>query len=180
MKSNDSTTSLIAQGDLQLLRTVQVQRLLNSTIPARLAFIWTDNTPRVLPTWFHWNGEQVVMVTYAAGTEIGIRHPARRIAALRANPVVAVTIDTEGFPPEVLQIRGSCAVTEVDGVAPEYALAARRYLGEEAGDALITAVDQPGTRQVRIVVQPSWVSLIDFQSRLPSAQGGLAPTPGAE
>jgi hypothetical protein len=180
MNSNDVTPSPIPQGDLRLLQTEQAQRLLHSTIPARLAFTWTDNTPRVVPTWFHWNGEQVVMVTYAAGERIGIRHPARRIAALRANPVVALTIDTEGFPPEVLQIRGVSTITEVDGIAPEYVLAARRYLGEQGGDALIASVAHPGTRQVQIAVQPSWVSLIDFQSRLPSAQGGLAPGPGAE
>jgi hypothetical protein len=37
---------------------------------------------------------------------------------------VAVTIDTDGFPPEVLSLRGQVEITEVDGIAPEYARAA--------------------------------------------------------
>jgi hypothetical protein len=54
-----------------------------------------------------------------------VRRAAARLGALRANPQVAVSIDTESFPPEALLLRGRVAITEVDGVAPEYALAAR-------------------------------------------------------
>ena len=54
--------------------------LLQAPIPARLAFVWTDGTPRIVPSWFHWTGEEIVMVTYLAGPAIGIRHPAARIA----------------------------------------------------------------------------------------------------
>jgi hypothetical protein len=55
-----------------------------------------------------------------------VRHPRRRLRALRANPDVTVMIDTETFPPEVLTLRGRVEITEVDGVPPEYAAAARR------------------------------------------------------
>jgi hypothetical protein len=72
------------------------------------------------------------------------------VAALRANPAVAITIDTEQFPPQVLLVRGRASVTEVDGVATEYALAARRYMGEEAATDYLAQVDQPGTRMARI------------------------------
>lgn len=41
---------------------------------------------------------------------------------------MAITIDTETFPPEVLLVRGRASVTEVDGIPEEYALAARRYM----------------------------------------------------
>ena len=91
------------QGDLRLLDTDLAQQLLHSAIPARMAFVWTDGTPRVIPTWFHWTGEEVVMVTYTAGPDIGIRHPATRLAVLRANPRVALTIDTNAFPPQTLE-----------------------------------------------------------------------------
>jgi nitroimidazol reductase NimA-like FMN-containing flavoprotein (pyridoxamine 5'-phosphate oxidase superfamily) len=37
------------------------QTLLQSTIPARLAYIWRDGTPRVVPLWFHWTGEELLM-----------------------------------------------------------------------------------------------------------------------
>jgi hypothetical protein len=166
-------TSPLPQGDLRLLDTDLARELLAAPIPARLAFVWADGTPRVIPTWFHWTGEEIVMATYVAGPEIGIRHPAARLAALRARPAVALTIDTESTPPRGLSIRGTAEVTEVDGLAPEYAAAARRYLGEEAAAGMVAALDQPGTRQARVSVRPAWVGLLDFVSRRPSAQGGV-------
>ena len=163
----------LRQGDLRLLDTDTAQRLLNSAIPARLAFVWTDGTPRITPTWFHWTGEEIVMPTYVAGPNIGIRHPAARIAALRANPRVALTIDTDTAPPQSLTIRGTAEITEVEGLAPEYVAAARRYLGEEAAGSMLSAFDQPGTVQARIAVRPDWVGVLDFVTRLPSVQGGV-------
>ncbi|MPZ26635.1 MAG: pyridoxamine 5'-phosphate oxidase [Micromonosporaceae bacterium] len=163
----------LPQGDVRLLHTEAAQRLLRSQIPARFAFVWSDGTPRVIPTWFHWNGTEIVTATYAAGPAIGIRHAAQRVKVLRAHPHVALTIDTDGFPPEALTVRGVATVDEVDGLAPEYLLAASRYLGEAGAAELASAVDQPGTRQYRIVVRPTWVGLIDFRTRLPSVQGGV-------
>jgi Pyridoxamine 5'-phosphate oxidase len=162
------------QGDLALLDTDLAQELLHAAIPARLAFIWTDGTPRVIPTWFHWTGEDVVMVTYTAGPAIGIRHPASRLAALRSNPAVALTIDTEGYPPRSLTIRGRARISAVDGIASEYAAAAHRYLGDAAATAMLVALDRPGTAQARISVRPSWVGLLDFVTRLPGVQGGVS------
>jgi hypothetical protein len=163
----------LRQGDLALLDTELAQHLLAAPIPARMAFIALDGTPRVVPTWFHWTGHELVMPTYVAGPRIGIRHPAARLAALRARPDVAVTIDTETFPPQSLSLRGRVEITEVDGLAPEYAAAARRYLGDEAAAGMLASLDQPGTRQARIALRPSWVGMLDFDTRMPSAQGGV-------
>jgi hypothetical protein len=160
------------QGDLRLLETETAQRLLSSRIPARFAYIATDGTPRVLATWFHWTGEVLAMPTFLAAPHV--RHPAGRIQALRANSDVAVTIDTETFPPEVLTIRGRAEITEVDGIPAEYAAAARRYLGDEAAQGYLAQIDQPGTRMASISLHPTWVGVLDFQSRLPSALGGIA------
>jgi hypothetical protein len=102
-----------------------------------------------------------------------VRHPSARLGALRANPEVAITIDTEDFPPQVLLLRGRVSLAEVDGVVPEYALAARRYLGEDAASAYLAQIDQSGTRMARIAVRPRWVGIVDFQTRLPSALGGI-------
>jgi hypothetical protein len=162
----------IPQGDLRLLDTDLAQRLLHSTIPARFAYVATDGTPRVVPTWFEWTGEDVVMATYLAGPAAGIRHPAARIAALRGNPTVALTIDTESSPPQSLAIRGQARIDEIDGLAPEYVAAAHRYLGDGAG-AMLAGMDRPGTVQARIAVRPTWVGLLDFVERLPSPLGGL-------
>jgi hypothetical protein len=109
----------LPQGDPALLATDLAQELLRSAIPARLAFVWTDGTARAVPTWFHWTGEEIVMVTYTAGPAIGVRHSASRLAALRSNPAVALTVDTEDFPPRSLNIRGRARITEVDGIAAE-------------------------------------------------------------
>ena len=164
----------LPQGDVRLLGTDQARELLQAAIPVRLAFVTADGTPRIVPSWFHWTGTEVVMATYIAGSAIGVRHPAARVAALRANPRVALTIDTEANPPQGLSIRGHAEITEVDGLAPEYAESARRYLGQEAAAGMIAAMGQPGTVQARISVRPDWVGLIDFVTRRPSALGGVS------
>ena len=161
------------QGDIRLLDTDLAGQLLAAPIPARMAYVARDGTPRVVPSWFHWTGREVVMATYVAGPAIGIRHPAARVAALRARPAVALTIDTDDSPPRCLTIRGKAEVDEVEGVAPEYAAAAHRYLGSDAAVAMLAGVDRPGTRQARIAVRPTWVGLLDFVTRLPSPQGGV-------
>jgi len=163
---------LLEQGDVRLLQSDLAQRLLASTIPARFAYIAGDGTPRVLATWFHWTGELLAMPTFVAAPHV--RHAAGRLRALRANPDVAITIDTETSPPEVLTMRGRVTIGEVDGIAPEYAAAARRYLGDEAAGAYLSAIDQPSTRMARIDLRPTWVGLLDFQTRLPSALGGIS------
>jgi PPOX class probable F420-dependent enzyme len=148
----------LPQGDLRLLETEVARRLLSSTVPARLAYTWTDGTPRVVPIWFHWTGDEVVMGTSAA---------AAKLRALRANPSVAITIDTESVPPEVLLLRGRASVTEVDGLVPEYTLAARRYMGPEGATAHLAEMDGPGTTMARVAVRPTWVGVLDFRSRFP-------------
>lgn len=151
----------LPQGDPRLLDTDLTQRLLNSTELARLAYVARDGTPRVFPMLFHWNGEEIVFATFG-GTA--------KIAALRTNPAVAVTIDTAGPPPEVLLLRGRAEVTEVDGVTPEYALAQERYYGPEHAAAAVAEVDQPGVRTARIAVRPTWVGTFDFVTRFPGGR----------
>lgn len=72
----------IPQGDLRLLDTDLARELLGSSIPARMAYVAADGTPRVVPTWFEWTGTEIVMATYVAGPEVGIRHPAAGLAAI--------------------------------------------------------------------------------------------------
>jgi hypothetical protein len=161
-----------AQGDPRLLESDVAQRLLASSIPARYAYTSSDGTPRIVSSWFHWTGAELVMPTFISAPHV--RHPAYRVRTLRTNPYVAVTIDTESFPPEVLSIRGKASITELDGIVPEYALAAHRYLGDEQATAYLAQIDHPATRMARIAVRPTWVGVLDFQTRLPSALGGLA------
>src|SRR5215218_5196412 len=104
----------LKQGDLGLLESEVARRLLSSRIPARFAYIAGDGTPRVLATWFHWTGEVLAMPTFLSAPHV--RHPAGRLGALRVNPDVAVTIDTDTFPPEVLTIRGRVEISAVEGI----------------------------------------------------------------
>jgi hypothetical protein len=159
------------QGDPRLIETDVAQRLLTSTTPARIAYTGLDGTPRIVTSWFVWTGEELVMPTFISAPHI--RHAAYRVRTLRENPQVAVSIDTETFPPEVLTIRGAAEVTEVDGIPSEYAEAARRFLGEEQANGYLAQIDQPGTRMARIAVRPQWVGVLDFQTRMPSALGGV-------
>src|SRR5437763_1839706 len=154
----------LEQGDVRLLKTDLATRLLTSTIPARYAYQALDGTPRVVASWFVWTGEELVLPTFISAPHI--RHPAYRVRALRAHPDVAVSIDTESFPPEVLSVRGKAEITEIDGVAAEYAEAAHRFLGSEQAAGYLAQIDQPGTRMARIAVRPAWVALMDFQSRM--------------
>ena len=89
------------QGSLELLNDPIAQELLRSNIPARLAYVWPDGTPRVIPIWYHWNGSNFVLATPPK---------APKLKALRAHPKVALTIDDNTFPHKVLMVRGTASL----------------------------------------------------------------------
>ena len=148
------------QGDLALLNDPLAQELLHSTIPAHLGYVSRDGTPRVVPIWCHWNGKQVVL-----GTPL----KAPKVRALIEKPSVVLTIDSQTWPYKVLQIRGTAKVETVQGVVPEYATAALRYFGEVQGKAWVEQVRKLFPQMARIAIQPSWVGILDFETRFPSA-----------
>ena len=150
----------VKQGDLSLLEHPASQELLRSKIPARLAYIWTDDTPRVIPIWFHWNGREIVMATPPK---------APKLKALAKNPKVSLTIDDNIFPHKVLLIRGSARLEPVEGIVPEYAEAAERYFDPELAKAWLGQLRTLVSSMVRITITPEWVGLLDFQTRFPSA-----------
>lgn len=153
----------MTKGSSALLADPLAQQLLASAIPARLAYTWTDGTPRVVSLWFHWDGTDVVMSTFGG---------APKLKALRSGDRVALTIDTDTAPNRVLSIRGVATVTEVAGVVAEYAQAAARYLGSDTAQAYLHSlpVDVP---MARIAVRPEEVVLLDFETRFPSALTSL-------
>lgn len=161
----------LPQGDPGLLATGSAQGLLNSTIPARLAYVTRSGEPRIVPTWFVWDGTRVVMATWIAGPHIHYR--ARRIDDLVANPRVTISIDTNDSQPLALQIRGRAEVEVVDEIVDEYRQAAERYLGAEAAQGMLAALEGAPVTMARISVEPAWVGLLDFDRRLPGPLGGV-------
>jgi hypothetical protein len=153
----------VHQGGLDLLQHPASQELLHSKIPARLAYIGTDGTPRVIPIWFHWNGRNIVLATPPK---------APKLKALAKNPKVSLTIDDNTFPHKVLLVRGTARLEPVDGIVPEYIAAADRYFGPEQGKAWVGQLKTMISSMVRITITPEWVGLLDFQTRFPSALSG--------
>ncbi|MET8653394.1 pyridoxamine 5'-phosphate oxidase family protein [Nocardia aurea] len=148
----------LPQGDIRLLETDTARRLLAANLPARLAFTAADGTPRVLPINFWWNGSELIMAGFA---------PSKKARMLRRHPDVAITIDTESAPPEVLLIRGRAEIHEIDGLAPEYALAMNKG-GDEAAAERLEFLRAMAPRMERIVLRPTWVGVMDFRTRFPS------------
>ena len=87
--------------------------------------------------------------------------------ALSANPKVALTIDTEDFPPNILLVRGEAALEPVTGVPDEFIEAARRFVGDERMPEWETGARDLYKQMMLIRVQPTWAKIIDFETRLP-------------
>ena len=82
---------------------------------------------------------------------------------------IALTIDRDEFPYHALLVRGTAHVETVEGVTPEYEACAERYFGEEQGREWVEGVRQMSPQMTRISVKPEWVSILDFETRFPSA-----------
>ena len=144
----------------EILNKPYAQELINSNIPTRLAYTGLDGTPRVIPIATHWNGGEFVACT---------PDNAPKVPALKADPRVALTIDTEQQPPHILLVRGTAAMEIVDGIPEEYLLAARKMYGAEAMPEFEANVRALYKRMARIAITPAWAKLIDFETTLPSA-----------
>jgi Pyridoxamine 5'-phosphate oxidase len=127
----------------------------------RLACVAKDGTPRCIPIAFTWNGAEIVMCT---------AKNAAKLPALRGNPAVALTIDTEVHPPTILLIRGRAELDVVEGIPDEYMRASGSYqMTPEQRVEWEAGVRALYDGMVRIVVTPTWAKLIDFETTLPSA-----------
>lgn len=135
------------------------QELLVSAEPARLAYIWKDGTPRVVPIWFQWTGSQVVMASPVN---------APKVKALESRPEVAVTIDNNAWPYHVLLLRGTVKVERAEGLVPEYVSAAQRYAGPDFGNAWASHLGASGMEFARIELSPTYARIIDCETRFPS------------
>ena len=125
----------------QTLADPVAQRLLHSTIPTRFAYLGADGAPRVVPIWSQWTGEHLVIGTFVGSA---------KLAALCEGDPVAVTIDTDVYPYQALQLRGTVALSELPGLVPEYVVAASRYLGAEAAPTFLGRLS--GRAMIRVAM----------------------------
>jgi hypothetical protein len=145
---------------IRVLNDPLARELMQSNIPARLAYTGLDGCPRVVPLAFHWDGAEFV---------VGTAPHAAKVRALMANPKVALTIDTNTFPPHALLVRGTATVEVVAGVPPEFLAGARKQVGEERWPAFESQARALYKQMARIAIVPEWAKLLDFETRLPRA-----------
>ena len=155
----------------QVMNDPLAQDLMNAKIPARLAYIGLDGFPRAIPIGFLWNGTHFV---------IGTATNSPKMEALKTNPKVALTIDTNDMPPHILLVRGSARVEIVEGVVPEFLEASKRYVPPEQWEAFEEQVRALYKQQGRITIVPEWAKILDFETRIPQAQEELVTQEGGQ
>ncbi|MDW3212663.1 MAG: pyridoxamine 5'-phosphate oxidase family protein [Ilumatobacteraceae bacterium] len=144
------------------------QDLIASTAAAHLAYTALDGSPRVVPVGFYWTGTEFVVSTAST---------APKVAALSANPAVALAIDSGDTPggARALSVRGAATVDIVDGVVPEYLAAARKNMGANAAAEFEQNVRRMYDRMARIAITPTWARFYDYGAgRIPSFLQELA------
>ena len=136
-----------------------VKRLLGGANLARLAYVGLDGRPRVVPIWFAYADGDFLMVT-------GPR--AEKVRALQANGAVALTIDSQKPPYDVLLVNGEATLDPTEGMAAEYPSIVERFLGE-AAEGYLLGMRGRVKRQVRIRVRPLSWRVLDFRQRFPKS-----------
>src|SRR6266540_85457 len=163
---NDPGGTVMRAKEITEILDRPISRELLARDVTRLAYVAKDGTPRNVPIAFTWNGSEIVMCT---------TKNAPKLPALRENPMVALTIDTEVHPPKIFLIRGRAELDIVEGIPDEYLETSGTY--QMTPDQRVeweADVRSLYDGMVRIVVTPTWAKLIDFESTLPSAVEELA------
>ena len=149
----------------EILAKPYAQQLLNGPEPARFAYDGLDGDPRVIPIGFWMEGDKLVMATVPKSA---------KVAALRKNPKVALTIDTGAFPPKVLLLRGTAEVSLFDGIPEGYLVAGRKVMADEEQYAgWLAGVRGLYDEMVVITVTLTWAKLLDFETTIPKAVDDL-------
>lgn len=158
-------TTAMSEAELETLFADPVtQRLLHAAIPARLAYTGLDGAPRVIPIGWAWDGSGLLMWTVPRSA---------KVRALRHDPRVAVTIDTDGFAPKVLLVRGTASVDEVPGVPEGYLEAGHKMVDEAQYADWEQGVRGLYDSMVEIRITPNWATIHDFETRIPKAVAEL-------
>lgn len=135
-----------------------VQQLLEAPIPARIAYIGLDGTPRVVPVSYLWDGAAFVFASPPDWY---------KVRAMAANPNVALTVDSNDFPPLILSARGVASIEYDQGLPEQYVEASRRIVGEEKFPAWEKEVRAENRNMALIRIVPTWLKVVDFDTRFP-------------
>lgn len=154
----------------EVLARPYARQLMASSIPARLAYTGLDGEPRVVPVAFAWTGATLVVCTTPN---------AAKAPAIRRNPRVAVTIDTQDvWPPKVLLVRGTATVELVDGVPDEYVAGSRKLVPAAEFAQWEGGVRALYRQMERITIEPDRATLLDFETTIPKAVQDLLESSG--
>ncbi len=145
---------------VEVLAKPYAQQLLNGPEPARLAYNGVDGNPRAIPIGFWMDGQRIAMGTVPK---------AAKVASIRKNPQVALTIDQGAFPPKVLLIRGTAEVEVVEGVPDGYLTAGRKVMSEDQYPGWVAGVQDLYEEMAVITITPTGVKLLDFETTIPKA-----------
>lgn len=135
-----------------------VQKLLTAPIPARLAYIGLDGDPRVIPISYLWDGEAFVCASPPDWY---------KVRSMAKNPNVALTVDSNDFPPLILSARGTVEIEYDQGLPEQYVEASRRIVGEEKMPEWEKNVRSENRNMALIRIKPTWLKVVDFESRYP-------------
>ena len=127
--------------------------LMNSDVHARIAYNGSDGFPRVIPVAYVWNGQEIVFCSPPNAT---------KVRSLQKDPKVAITIDTDDFPPKLLLIRGTAAIEIVDGIPDEFIEGARRQVPAEGFAEWEAGSRALYDQMARIAITPYWVRYYEF------------------
>src|SRR3954447_3130178 len=148
----------------EILAKPYSQQLLNGPEPARMAYNGLDGDPRVIPIGF-----------LTQGARAPTAHPPKsaKVAALRNNPKVALTIDQGAFPPKVLLVRGVAELELVDEIPAGYLDAGHKVMTDEQYPGWVAGVRNLYDEMVVITITPTWAKLLDFETTIPKAVADL-------
>lgn len=144
----------------EILAKPYSQQLINGPEPARMAYIGLDGAPRAIPIGFWIEGDRVVIATVPKSP---------KVAALRKNPKVALTIDQGAFPPKVLLIRGTAKVELVKGIPDGYLKAGHKVMTDDQYPDWVAGVRGLYDEMVVITITLTWAKLLDFETTIPKS-----------
>jgi hypothetical protein len=144
----------------EILAKPYAQQLLNGPEPARFAYDGLDGDPRVIPIGFWLADGKILIATVPKSA---------KVAALRKNPKVALTIDTGAFPPKVLLLRGTASVELVPGVPEGYLIAGHKVMTDEQYPDWEAGVRGLYDEMIVITITLTWAKLLDFETTIPKA-----------